>query len=55
MWIFWQPRLLKLKLFFLDMQRQQSLGWGVGGPMALMGNFMEKRKGSGSFIRNKLK
>jgi hypothetical protein len=28
----WQPRLLKLRLFFLDMQRQQSPWVGGGRP-----------------------
>jgi hypothetical protein len=42
----WQPRLLKLGLFFLDMQRQKALRLEVGGSMALVGNFMERGKGS---------
>jgi hypothetical protein len=51
----WQFKLWKLRLFFLDMQRQKALWLGVGGPMALVGNFMERDKGSWSFARNKLK
>jgi hypothetical protein len=36
----WQPRLLKLRLSFLDMQKQKTLYMEVGGPITLMGNFM---------------
>jgi hypothetical protein len=50
-----QPRLLKLRLFFLDMQRTKPFSEGVGDLMTLMSNFIERAKNSISFIRNKLK
>jgi hypothetical protein len=33
----WQPRILKLRLFFLDMQRQQSPLVGGGRPNGIDG------------------
>jgi hypothetical protein len=32
-----------------------TVGFGWGGPMTLVGNFMQRSKGSGYFVRNKLK
>jgi hypothetical protein len=31
------------------------LSWGVRDPLTLVGKFIERCKGSGSFMRNKLK
>jgi hypothetical protein len=50
-----QSKLLKFRLFFLDMQRQQSSWIESEKPNDMKCNFVEKSKGSEPFTKNKLK